>query len=317
MILFCGKGNEPLGKSIAEYLGTELGHVNITRFPDGEIFVKLEEDIRGRDVFIVQSTCHPVNENLMELLIFIDSAKRASAKKITAVIPYYGYARQDRKDEGRTPITAKLVANLLTSAGCDRVLTMDLHANQIQGFFDIPVDHILAEPVISEYFQSQKIDDLVLVSPDVGNVKRSRVYANRLNGELAIIDKRRISGSEIETGHMIGDVKGKTVLMIDDMISTAGTICGAAAMCKEMGAKKIYIGATHGIFCGPAAERLAAAPVDEVVVTNTIPVSDELKKAIPNLKVLSVAPIMGEAIHRIHNNESVSALFLKDQKSKK
>ena len=317
MILFCGKGNEPLGKSIAEYLGTELGHIENTRFPDGEIFVKLEEDIRGRDVFIVQSTCHPVNENLMELLIFIDSAKRASAKKITAVIPYYGYARQDRKDEGRTPITAKLVANLLTSAGCDRVLTMDLHANQIQGFFDIPVDNLLAEPVISEYFSGLKIDDLVLVSPDVGNVKRSRVYANRLNGELAIIDKRRISGSEIETGHMIGDVEGKTVLMIDDMISTAGTICGAASMCKEMGAKKIYVGATHGIFCGPAVERLAAAPIDEVVVTNTIPVSQELKDAIPNLKVLSVAPLMGEAIHRIHNNESISALFLKDQKKKK
>lgn len=312
MILFCGRGNEKLGKKIADYLGTPLGDAKFERFPDGEIFVKLEEDIRGRDVFIVQSTCHPVNENIMELLIFIDSARRASAKTITAVIPYYGYARQDRKDEGRTPITAKLVANLLTSAGCERVLTMDLHANQIQGFFDIPVDNLLAEPVISEYYASLNIDDLVLVSPDVGNVKRSRVYANRLNGELAIIDKRRISGSEVETGHMIGDVEGKTVLMVDDMISTAGTICGAAAMCREMGAKKVFVGATHGIFCGPAVQRLQEAPIDEIVVTDTIPACAKIQAELGDkLKVLSVAPLMGEAIHRIHNNESVSALFLK------
>ncbi|MCD4823964.1 MAG: ribose-phosphate pyrophosphokinase [Phycisphaerae bacterium] len=311
MILFCGRSNTALGQKIADYLGMKLGAARISRFPDGELMIKLEEDVRGRDVFIVQSTCTPVNESLMELLIFIDCARRASAKKITAVMPYYGYARQDRKDEGRTPITAKLTANLITTAGADRVLVMDLHANQIQGFFDIPVDNLQAEPVFSQHFTKMKIENLALVSPDVGNVKRARVYAQHLGGDLAIIDKRRVSGDEVETGHIIGDVKGKTVLMMDDMISTAGTVCSAAVLCKEHGAGRIMVGATHGVLCGPAAERIRNSPIDSLVVTDTIPIPQEIVEAIDNLTVLSISALMGEAIHRIHNNESVSSLFLR------
>jgi len=310
MILFCGRSNPLLGQKIAEYLGVPLGKARISAFPDGEVLIKLEEDIRGRDVFIIQPTCSPVNESLMELLVFIDCARRASAKKITAVIPYFGYARQDRKDEGRVPITAKLVANLITMAGAHRVLVMDLHANQIQGFFDIPVDNLLAEPVLGRYFTEQKIDNLALVSPDVGNVKRARIYASRLGGELAIINKRRLSDQEVETGYLIGDVAGKSVLMVDDMISTAGTVCSAAELCKARGAKRVIVSATHAVLCGPACERLKKAPVDEVVVTDTIPVGQEKIDAIGKLRVLSVAPLLGEAIHRIHNNESVSSLFV-------
>ena len=307
--LFAGRSNMPLAEKISEYLGIELGNVKIEPFPDGELMIKLEEDVRGKDVFIIQSTCDPVNRSMMELLIFIDCARRASAERITAVIPYFGYARQDRKDEGRTPITAKLVANLIATAGADRVLTMDLHAAQIQGFFDIPVDNLLAEPVLSHYFINEKIENLALVSPDVGNVKRARIYADRMNGELAIIDKRRVSGLEVEVGHVIGDVKGRTVLMIDDMISTAGTICEAARLCKESGAERILVGTTHAVLCGPAIQRLRDAPIDEVVVTDTIPVSDEKLHDLGKGKVLSISRLMGEAIHRIHNDESVSSLF--------
>jgi ribose-phosphate pyrophosphokinase len=310
MILFCGRSNPVLGQKIAEYLGVPLGKARINSFPDGEVLIKLEEDIRGRDVFIVQPTCSPVNESLMELLVFIDCARRASAKKITAVVPYFGYARQDRKDEGRVPITAKLVANLITMAGAHRVLVMDLHANQIQGFFDIPVDNLLAEPVLSRYFADQKLDNLALVSPDVGNVKRARIYAGSLNGELAIINKRRVSDDVVETGYLIGEVEGKNVLMVDDMISTAGTVCSAAELCKQRGAKRIIVAATHAVLCGPACERLKNAPVDEVVVTDTIPVGQDKIDGIGKLRVLSVAPLLGEAIHRIHNNESVSSLFV-------
>ena len=312
MILFTGTSNPDLGKKIAEYLGMPLGKARFTLFPDGETFVKIEDDIRGRDLYFIQSTCTPVNDSLMELLLFVDSARRASAKRITVVMPYYGYARQDRKDEGRTPITAKLVANMIAVAGCDRVLTMDLHAMQIQGFFDIPVDNLLAEPVLSKYYSAKNIEDLVLVSPDVGNVKRARVYAQRLGADLAIIDKRRVSGDCVETSHLIGDVNGRTVLMVDDMISTAGTICSAAKLCKDQGAKKIFVGATHGVLCGPAVARLVEAPVDEIVVTDTIPVSAETLAAVPTLKILSVSGLLAEAIHRIHNNESVSSLFLRD-----
>ncbi len=312
MILFTGTSNPELGKKIADYLGMSLGNARFTLFPDGETFVKIEDDIRGRDLYFIQSTCTPVNDSLMELLLFVDAASRASANRITVVIPYYGYARQDRKDEGRTPITAKLVANMIAVAGCDRVLTMDLHAMQIQGFFDIPVDNLLAEPVLSKYYAAKNIEDLVLVSPDVGNVKRARVYAQRLGADLAIIDKRRVSGDTVETSHLIGDVNGRTVLMVDDMISTAGTMCSAVKLCKDQGAKKVYVGATHGVLCGPAIERLAAAPVDEIVVTDTIPVSAETLAALPTLKVLSVSGLLAEAIHRIHNNESVSSLFLRD-----
>jgi len=307
--LFAGRANPPLARSISEYLGIPLGRAKISPWPDGELLVKLEEDVRGRDVFLFQPTCYPVNQNLMELLVFIDCARRASAERITAVVPYFGYARQDRKDEGRVPITAKLVANLIATAGADRVLTVDVHAAQIQGFFDIPLDNLLAEPVFSRHFVQQGLGDLVLVSPDVGNTKRARVYADRLGGELAIISKRRVSGSEVESGRIIGDVSGKTVLMMDDMISTAGTVSAAASLCKEQGAKRIYVGATHGVLCGPAAERLREAPIDEVVVTDTVPIPDEKVSAIGKLKVLSVAELVGEAIHRIHNDESVSSLF--------
>jgi ribose-phosphate pyrophosphokinase len=307
--LFSGRANPPLARRIADYLGATLGRVRISTFPDGELMVKLEDDVRGRDVFIIQPTCYPPSENLLELLIFIDCARRASAERVTAVIPYYGYARQDRKDEGRVPITAKLTANLIATAGADRVLSMDLHAAQIQGFFDIPVDNLLAEPVLSRHFAQMNLPDLVLVSPDVGNVKRARKYSQRLGGELAIINKRRVSGSETETGHIIGDVKDRTVLMMDDMISTAGTVTNAAVLCREKGARRVLVGATHAVLCDQAMERLSTAPIDEIVVTDTIPVSDAKLKALPRLKVLSVADLMGEAIHRIHNNESVSNLF--------
>jgi len=310
--LFSGRSNPRLAQSISEYLGIPLGKVTITPFPDGELIVKLDDDVRGRDVFIIQPTCTPVNESLMELLIFIDCARRASAERITAVIPYFGYARQDRKDEGRTPITAKLAANLIATAGADRVLTIDLHAAQIQGFFDIPVDNLFAEPVLSRYYAQQNFQDLVLVSPDVGNVKRARVYARRLGGDLAIIDKRRTGGQSVEVGRIIGEVKNRTVLMMDDMISTGGTVCMAAQLCMDKGARKVYVGATHAVLAGPAAERLRAAPIEQVLVTDTIPVDKARAETIGKLKVLGMAELIGEAIHRIHNDESVSSLFLKD-----
>ncbi len=307
--LFCGRSNTALSQKISDYLGIPLGAAKISTFPDGELLVKLEEDVRGRDVFIIQPTCAPVDDTLMELLIFIDCARRASAERITAVMPYFGYARQDRKDAGRVPITAKLVANLIVTAGADRVLTLDLHAAQIQGFFDIPVDNLYAEPVLSRYFAELDFKDLVLVSPDVGNAKTARLYANRLGGDLAIIDKRRVNGERIAVGHLIGDVEGKTVLMMDDMISTAGTICSAAELCMKRHAERVYVGATHGVLCGPAAERLKKAPIDEVIVTDTVPISQEKADAIGKLKLLSVSDLIGEAIHRIHNDESVSSLF--------
>ena len=310
--IFAGHSNPDLADRISDYLGIALGKANLERFPDGELMIKLDEDVRGKDVFFIQPTCHPVDNSLMELLIFIDCARRASAERITAVIPYFGYARQDRKDEGRTPITAKLVANLITTAGADRVLTLDLHAAQIQGFFDIPVDNLQAEPVFSRYYLEQKHNDLALVSPDVGNVKQARIYSQRLSGELAIIDKRRIDGSKVEMGNIIGDVKDRTVLMMDDIISTAGTICGAAELCRQHGAKRILVGATHAVLCGPAAERLRDAPIDEVIVTDSVPIPQKTLDTIGKVRILSVARLMGEAIHRIHNDESVSSLFLAD-----
>jgi len=310
--IFSGRAHEQLARQIVEYLGMHLGRASVDVFPDGEVLVKLDEDVRGNDVFIVQPTCPPVHESLMELLIFMDCARRASAERITAVVPYFGYARQDRKDEGRVPITAKLVANLITVAGANRVLTIDLHAAQVQGFFDLPVDNLHAEPILSRHYAQQDLGELVLLSPDVGNAKRARLYARRLNGNLAIIDKRRVSGSETEMDRIIGEVKGKTVLMMDDMITTAGTICSAARLAKEEGAKRVLAGATHGVFCGPAIERLRKAPIDELVVTDTVPMDEEITQALTNLKVLSVAELVGEAIHRIHNNESVSSLFVSE-----
>jgi ribose-phosphate pyrophosphokinase len=306
--VFSGTSNPVLADSVCTYLGVAPGNVKIQPFPDSEKFIKLEDDVRGKDCFVIQSTCCPVNDNLMELLVFLDCLRRASAARITAVIPYFGYARQDRKDEGRVPITAKLVANLITTAGADRVLSIDMHAAQLQGFFDIPMDHLMAEPVLTRYFRSKKLEDLTVVAPDVGNMKKAAKYASTLGAELAIIHKRRISGSEVVCGEVIGEVEGRNIVMCDDMISTAGTLCSAATLLKERGAKQIIAGATHGVFVGPAFERIETAPFDEVVVTDTIP-QDGQAKNIEGIKVLTVSELLGEAIKRIHRNESVSAMF--------
>jgi ribose-phosphate pyrophosphokinase len=306
--IFSGSANTDLAAKICKYLGIPLGGVKIEVFPDGEKLIKLEDDVRGRDCFVVQSTCAPVDTNLMELLIFLDCLRRASASRITAVIPYFGYARQDRKDEGRVPITAKLAANLITVAGANRVLAMDLHAQQLQGFFDIPVDHLMAEPILSSYFRKKKIERLTVVSPDVGNIKMATRYVADLGGELAIIHKRRISGSDVKCTEIIGEVKDRNILMCDDIIATAGTVCGAAQLAMERGAKSVSIGATHGVFAGEALQRLKDAPIGEIIVTDTIPLSDEAKK-VKTIKVLTVAELFGEAIKRIHRNESISSLF--------
>jgi len=306
--IFSGSSNPALTSDVCKYLGIPVGGVQIDRFPDGEKVIRVEDDVRGRDCFVVQSTCEPVDDHLMELLIYLDCLRRASASRITAVIPYFGYARQDRKDEGRVPITAKLVANLITTAGASRVLAIDLHAKQLQGFFDIPVDHLTGELVLNKYFRDKKINNLTVVSPDVGNMKIAARYAEHLGGELAIVHKRRVSGSEVEANEVIGEVEGRNILMCDDIIATAGTVCSAASLLKERGAEKIYVGATHGVFASQALERLAEAPIDEVVVTDTIPLSEQTKK-VDGIKVLSVAAMLGEAIKRIHRNESVSNLF--------
>jgi ribose-phosphate pyrophosphokinase len=306
--VFSGCSNEPLAKAVCDYLEVPLGGAKIEKFPDGEKIIRVEDDVRGRDCFVLQSTCSPVDENLVELLIYLDCLKRASAKRVTAVIPYFGYARQDRKDEGRVPITAKLVANVITAAGADRILAIDLHAQQLQGFFDIPVDHLTGELVLSKYFRDKKIENLTVVSPDVGNIKIASRYASHLGGDLAIVHKRRLSGSQVQAQELIGSVEGRNVLMCDDMITTAGTICSAAALVKERGARKIWVGATHGVFAPGAAEKLSKAPVDEVVVTDTIPLSAEAGK-LSKVKVLTVSAMVGEAIKRIHRNESVSSLF--------
>lgn len=310
LVLLSGRAHPALSSEVADYLGIPLGRLEVWNFPDGEIGVRLEQNIRGTDVFILQPTCPPVNDTLMELLIVIDACRRASAERITAVIPYFGYARQDRKDAGRVPITAKLTANLITQAGADRVLTMDLHAAQIQGFFDLPVDHLYAAPILDHYFQSLKIpeDQLVVVSPDEGSIKRTLIHLEHLGGTLAIVDKRRSSALETKQAHIIGGpINGKVALLFDDMISTAGSITGAVRVVHSYGASRIYIGATHPIFCGQATEKLRDAPVHEIVVTNSIPLRPE--QMLPNVRVVSVAPLLGEAIKRIHRNESVSYLF--------
>jgi len=310
MKLFSGRAHPELAARICDYLGLPLGGLSIGDFPDGEIACKIEEDVRGRDVFLIQPTCPPINDTLMELLIMIDCFRRASAERITAVVPYFGYARQDRKDEGRVPITAKLVANIITRAGADRVLAMDLHAAQIQGFFDIPVDHLYAAPVLNEHFIAMGLppDEMVVVSPDEGSIKRALGHVRRLGAELAIIDKRRSSAEQTQQANVIGaSVKGKVTLIFDDMISTGGSICGAAKVMHEFGARQIYLAATHGIFCGEAIKKIESSPVDKVVVTDTIPLAPE--KHIPRIEVLTVAPLLGEAIKRIHRNESVSRLF--------
>src|SRR5438477_8514742 len=310
--VFTGRANPQLAQRICDYLEIPLGRGRTDLFPDGELIVKVDEDVRGRDCFIIQPTSHPVNAHLMELMIWIDCLKRASADRVTAVIPYFGYARQDRKDEGRTPITAKLVANLLERSGVNRVVSVDLHAAQVQGFFDIPVDHLSASPVLVKWFKSLKLKNLVFVSPDVGNVKRAQVYANLLGGEICIIDKRRKSGSDIEAKHIIGDVEGKNVIMVDDMITTAGTVAEACKCLRDHGVKDIYIAATHGVFAPPAMERLARTEFTKLAVTDTIPIGTRADAIQDRLVVLSVAELLGEAIHRIHHNASVSALFKTD-----
>jgi ribose-phosphate pyrophosphokinase len=308
--LFSGNANRELSKQIADYLGVPLSDISLGAFPDGEISCKINEDIRGRDVFLLQPTCPPVNDNLMQLLVMIDSCKRASAERITAVLPYFGYARQDRKDEGRVPITAKLVANLITRAGADRVLTMDLHAAQIQGFFDVPVDHLYASPVLNEYFLGLRlpVDQTVIVSPDEGSIKRALGHAKRLGGALAIIDKRRVSAERTVQANILGGpVEGKIALVFDDLISTAGSIRGAALVLREHGVKAIHVGVSHAVLCGNAIDNLREAGLDGLICTNSIPLRPD--QLLPQTKILSVAPLLGEAIKRIHRNESVSGLF--------
>jgi len=305
--VFSGNANRGLAQTISGSLDVPLGDLLVGRFSEGEIRVKINEDVRGRDVFLVQPTCPPVNDHLMELLIMIDAFRRASARRITAVVPYYGYARQDRKDQPRVPITAKLVANLITEAGADRVLTMDLHAHQIQGFFDIPLDHLFAVNVFVEYFASLDLPDPVVVSPDVGGVKMARAYAKRLRAAFAMVDKRRVSAEEAEVLDIMGQVKGKTAIIVDDLVATAGSLVEAVKALRDAGAKDVYAAITHPILSGPAKDRLSASPLKELVVTDTIPI--EAAKRLPKIRVLSVAPLLGEAIRRIHREESVSSLF--------
>ncbi|MBT5869097.1 MAG: ribose-phosphate pyrophosphokinase [Nitrospinaceae bacterium] len=308
MLVFSGRANTPLAEEIVKYLGIPLGKTVIRDFSDQEIYVRIEENVRGRDVFVVQPTCYPGNTNIMELLIMIDALRRASAKRITAVIPYYGYARQDRKCEPRVPITSKLVADLLETAGTERVLTVDLHAGQIQGFFNIPVDHLFAMNVLVDYIRNQNLSNMIVISPDAGGVERARAYAKRLDSSLAIIDKRRDAPNEAKAMNIIGDVKGKVAFIVDDMIDTAGTLMEATEALLGAGAKEVHACCSHPVLSGPAAERISASAIKSVVTTNTIPLSEGLSQN-PKVKVLSVAPLLGEAILRIHEETSVSSLF--------
>lgn len=309
LVVFSGRATPDLADKVCGYLEVAPGRIHVSDFPDGETRCKIEQDVRGRDVFVIQSTSPPVNQNLMELLIMIESFKRASAGRITAVIPYFGYARQDRKDEGRVPITAKLVANLITRAGADRVVTMDLHAAQIQGFFDIPVDHLVASPILDDHIRGLDFpkDDIMVVSPDEGSIKRALSHAQSLGCPVAIVDKRRAGNFTTSANLIGGPVEDKVCLIFDDMISTAGSICGAAKLVAESGARAVYLGCTHGIFCGDAIKNLKDTPVERIITTDTIPLAKE--RSLPNFEVLSVAPLLGEAIRRIHDNRSVSGLF--------
>lgn len=306
--LFSGSANVELSEEVARYLGVDLGPMVRKSFADGELYIQIQESIRGCDVYLIQPTCQPVNDHLMELLIMIDACRRASARQVTAVIPYYGYARADRKTAGRESITAKLAANLITQAGASRILAMDLHSAQIQGYFDIPVDHVYGSPSLLRYLKQKNLPDLVVVSPDVGGVARARAFAKKLNeAPLAIIDKRRQAHNVAEVMNVIGDVAGKTAVLVDDMIDTAGTISEAARLLRKQGAKKVYACATHAVFSPPAVERLSSGVFEEVIVTNTIPVPED--KRFPQLTVLSVADILGETIWRVHDDSSVSIMF--------
>ncbi len=306
--LFSGRANPELANEIARYIEVPLGDIELSSFSDKEMYVRINQNIRGKDVFLIQPTSPPANENLMELLIMIDAFQRASARRITAVIPYYGYGRQDRKDEPRVPITAKLVANLVTTAGADRVLTIDLHAAQIQGFFDIKVDHLFAAPVFIDYFISKNLKDLVILSPDMGGIRRARAYANRLDASLAVIDKRRTGTNKAEVLNVVGEVKGKQILIVDDMVDTGGTLIAAVKALTEKGAQEIYVSATHPILSESAYELIESSSLKELLVTDTIPLKQG--KARTKIKILSVAPLLGQAIRRIHENKSVSSLFL-------
>jgi len=304
--LYSGSSNPALAESIARSLGQELGHVMVNRFPDGEIFTQYKDNLRNADVFIIQSTCNPANEHIMELLIMIDAARRASAARITAVIPFFGYARQDRKDRPRVPITAKLVANLLTTAGADRVLAMDLHSQQIQGFFDIPVDHLYASPVLIPYLKTKLNSDAVVVSPDSGSVKMAQSFANRLNCGFAVVAKRRVDAETVESSHLVGDVKNRICLIVDDLTSTAGTLCAAASLLKKEGADKIYASVSHFLANDVAGERLVNSHIEELITTNSIP---NEKTFSGKVQTMDIAPLLANAIRRIHDGESVSTLF--------
>ncbi|MCE5313174.1 MAG: ribose-phosphate pyrophosphokinase [Nitrospiraceae bacterium] len=307
--ILTGNANQPLARKVSEYIKIPLSDTTVTSFSDGEILVQINENVRGSDVFVVQPTCAPVNKNLMELLLLIDALKRASASRITAVIPYYGYARQDRKVQPRVPISSKLVADLITAAGADRILTMDLHAAQIQGFFDIPVDHLFAAPVLLDYFKKWSVKDMVIVSPDAGGVERARAFAKRLNASLAFIDKRREAANVCEIMNVIGDVNGKDAIILDDMIDTAGTTTQAAAAIRNKGANRVFAAASHAVLSGPAIERINNSVLEEVIVTDTIPL-DEKMNMCGKIRVLSVAPLLAEAIKRIHEETSVNSLFV-------
>jgi len=306
IVLISGTAHPKLAQAISRELDVPLANADVGRFPDGEIDIKVYDDIRGGDVFVIQPTCPPVNENWVELLLLLDCLRRASAGRITAVMPYYGYARKDRKDEGRVPISAKVVANTLISNGCERVVTIDMHAAQIQGFYDIPVDHLYAKPVLKAAVDRLHIENPVVVTPDVGGIKMARAWAKVMGADLAIVDKRRLSGSEISVEHVIGSVEGRNVIIIDDMISTGGSISEAARIVRSKGAKQIVLAVSHGVFCGPAIERLNACPADKILITDTIPQSGELPRQV---EVVSVAPLLAQAIHNIHSCESVSSLF--------
>ncbi len=309
MKIFSGRAHPGLAQEICTYLGLELGKLETFNFADGEIFCQIQENVRGRDVFVIQSTCHPVNENIVELLIILDALKRSSAGRVTAVVPYYGYARQDKKDQPHVPITAKLMADLITKAGADRVLTMDLHASQIQGFFNIPVDHLFAAPVLLDAVREMEIPDLTLVSPDAGGVERARALAKRLDAGLAIIDKRRVAPNQAKVMNIIGDVTGRNVLLVDDIIDTAGTLHHTVHSLHANGAKRILAAGIHAVLSGPAIERIQSSPLESVLVTNTTPLEEKMALC-DKLKPLSVAPLLGEAIRRIHVKSSVSSLFV-------
>ncbi|MGH9522571.1 MAG: ribose-phosphate diphosphokinase [Terriglobales bacterium] len=307
--IFCGSANPPLAEEICSFLGIAIGQKHMTRFSDGESYVQILENVRGADCFIVQPTCHPVDSHLMELMLMIDALKRASAKRITPVIPYFGYARQDRKDKPRAPISAKLVADLLTTAGSDRALIVDLHAPQIQGFFNIPVDHLFASPVLVSHFRDMELPNLTVVSPDAGGVERARFFAKKMDSPMAFVDKRRVEMDVTEVMHLVGDVRGRICLILDDIIDTAGTLVKTACALMDNGAERVYACASHPVLSGPAIERISKSPLTEVVVTNTIPLTEEGKRE-PKIKVLSVAGLVARAIQSIHEETSVSKLFV-------